>query len=106
MTDFETWMLDDGYDRIFRFLRYRLPGQFTPEEIDKKYSDQSLIYLDINYEFMKIETAIELPDGDILLEYRLCYKDEFEWNISDTLDYIKLSQIELSYYPKEQVLGE
>lgn len=106
MTDFETWMLDDGYDRIFRFLRYRLPGQFTPEEIAKKYSDQSLIYLDINYEFMKIETVIELPDGDILLEYHLCYKDESGWDVSDTLDYIKLSQIELSYYPKEQVLGE
>lgn len=39
MTDFETWMLDDGYDRIFHYLRYRLPGQFTPEEMDRKYSD-------------------------------------------------------------------
>ncbi len=104
MTDFETWMLDDGYDRIFHYLRYRQPGQFTPEEMDRKYSDQLLEYLDIHYEFMKIETAIELPDGDILLEYHPCYKGENEWDISEKLEYIKLSQIELSYYPDEQIL--
>ena len=106
MTDFETWMLDDGYDRIFRYLIYRQPGQFTPEEMDRKYSDQPLAYLDIHYEFIKIETAIELPDGDILLEYHPCYKYENEWDISEKLEYIKLSQIELSYYPDEQILGD
>lgn len=53
---------------------------------------------------MKIETAIELPDGDILLEYHPCYKGENEWDISEKLEYIKLSQIKLSYYPDEQIL--
>lgn len=104
MTDFETWLLDDGYERIFRYLKYRLPGQFTPEEMEKKYSDQPLEYLDIHYKYMKIETAIELPDGDILLEFHPCYKNEHEWDISESLGYIKLSQIELFYYPHEQVL--
>ena len=105
MTDFETWLLDDGYERIFRYLKYRLPGQFTPEETDKKYSDQQLEYIDTHYEYMKIETAIELPDGDILFEFQPWYKDECEWDISESLRYIKLSQIELFYYPHEQVLG-
>ena len=107
MTDFETWLLDDGYERIFRYLKYRLPGQFTPEEMEKKYSDQQLEYIDTHYEYMKIETAIELPDSDVLLEFHPCFKyEDGEFEILDHLRYLKLSQIELLYVPEDQALDD
>ena len=41
ITDFETWMLDVGFDRTFQMLEYRRPGDWTPRELENKYIDQS-----------------------------------------------------------------
>ena len=43
-TDLETW-LHDFEDNIFRILVYRKPGQYTPYEMENKFSDESL-YVD------------------------------------------------------------
>ena len=40
-TDLETFMLDVGFDRIFRILIRRRSGDWTPREMDEKYLDQS-----------------------------------------------------------------
>ena len=68
ITDFETWILDVGFDRTFRMLEYRRVGDWTPLEMEKKWMDQSQ-YKDNHYTLIRIKEAIELPDGDILLGY-------------------------------------
>ena len=100
MTDFEIWLHDFGYDHILRMLEIRRPGQYTPYEIDKKFSDQSL-YLDNHFRHIQIKEAIELPDKDILIGFREIYDSEdFEkdWDES-VIYYKKLSEIELTYFP-------
>lgn len=102
MTDLETWFLDFGRDHIFRILYVRKPGQFTPYEMDRKYLDQSF-YIDDHYTYIQIKNIIELPDKDVLLEYREVYdleSIEEEWDKS-FLHYVKLSEIELGYYPED-----
>ena len=42
MTDFETWLHDFGYDRIFRMLKLRRVGDWTPYEMEQKYIDQAI----------------------------------------------------------------
>lgn len=101
MTDFETWLHDFGYDRIFRILKLRRVGDWTPYEIEQKYIDQDQ-YEDNHYSFIKIIEAIELPDKDILIGYREFYDDiseidSEEWE-SYPIQYKKLSQIELSFF--------
>lgn len=105
MTDLETWFLDFGQDHILRMLKVRKPGQFTPYEIEKKYADQSL-YIDDLYTYIQINNLIELPDKDVLLEYREVYDLESiceEWDKS-SLHYVRLSEIELSYFPEDSEL--
>lgn len=102
MTDLETWFLDFGSDHIFRMLEVRKPGQFTPYEMDRKYLDQSF-YIDDHYTYIQIKDLIELPDKDVLLEYREVYdlkSIEENWDKS-FLYYVKLSGIELSYCPED-----
>ena len=62
-TDLETW-LHDFEDDIFRILVYRKPGQYTPYEMENKFSDESL-YVDNEYKRVFIEDVIELPDKDV-----------------------------------------
>lgn len=105
MTDLETWFLDFGSDHIFRILYVRKPGQFTPCEIDKKFSDQSL-YMNDCYTYIQIKDLVELPDKDVLLEYREVYdleSIEEEWDKS-FLRYVKLSEIKLGYCPEDNSL--
>ena len=102
MTDFETWMLDKGYDRIFRMLELRRVGDWTPKEIEEKYIDQDQ-YISNHYKFIKIVETVELPDKDVLIGY----KEIYDWRIYVNDDefskcpiyYKKLSQIELSFFP-------
>lgn len=104
MTDFETWLLDFGYDHIIRMLEVRKPGQYTPYEMDKKFEDESL-YIDDHYRFIQIKNAIELPDKDILLEFReICDEKDLDesWDKS-ILYYKRLSEIELTYFPNDNV---
>lgn len=101
MTDFETWMLDCGYNRIFRMLEYRRIGDWTPYEMEKKYTDQSE-FKDNHYQFVKIKEAIELPDGDVLVGLQfICDWEELSIE-KPWIHYRKLSQIELTYNPEDQ----
>lgn len=101
MTDFETWLLDYGHDRIFRMLEYRRVGDWTPHEMEKKYTDQSE-FKDTHYKFVKIKEVIELPDSDLLLGLHFIYELSDLENKEVCINYRKLSQIELLYNPKDQ----
>lgn len=98
MTDLETFMLDDGFDRIFRM--YIFKRMFTPYEREKAYMDET-VYTSSEPKFVKIREVIELPDKDVLLGYQeiFCWDDLDEGN--PRIDYKKLSEIELSYYPAD-----
>lgn len=103
MTDFETWMLDVGFDRTFRLLEYRRPGDWTPYEMEKKYIDESH-YKDNHYRFIKIKEVIELPDGDILIGFiDVTFAEDFEGYDEDKewINYRKLSEIELAWNPED-----
>ena len=103
ITDFETWLLDVGFDRTFRLLEYRRPGDWTPYETEKKYIDESH-YRDNHYALIKIKEAIELPDGDILIGYIDVSDVEDFWNFDDKNEWIncrKLSEIELCWNPED-----
>lgn len=103
ITDLETFMIDEGFDRIFRMLEKRTPGDWTPKEIAEKYIDQDH-YVSNHYTFIKIVEVIELPDKDILIGYKDLYDlEEIEEEEYSKLPifYRKLSQIELSYFPED-----
>lgn len=108
MTDFETWLLDYGYNRIFRVLEFRRPGDWTPYELENKWEDQSR-YVENTYEFAKIVEAIELPDRDILLGINFIDPDEnpeADYVGKDWIHYKRLSQIELLYMPNDMIRKE
>jgi len=82
-------------NRIFRYSVYR--RMFTPQETDKKYSDQSFFestYINTGM----VREVIPLPDGDVMLGIAAVSED-----ISDMsyLEYFRLSEIRLSYWPKD-----
>ncbi len=105
MTEFDTWLADFGKERIFRMLELRRPGDWTPYELDKKFTDESR-YIDNHFTYVMIKEAIELPDGDILLG--LAYLgDPSDINLgSTTILYRKLSEIVLEYYPEDDEFAE
>lgn len=109
MKDFDTFMKETGYNRIFRMVKLRRVGDWTPYEMDMKFSDESH-YEDPHYSFIKIVETIELPDKDILIGYREVYEDvseidSEEWE-SYPIHYRKLSQIELSFFPEDMETEE
>lgn len=94
MTDFETWLHDYG-DRTYRYWIYK--RMFTPQEQAEKWSDQC-IFEDEHCNYGIIKEAIELPDGDILLGF--INPDTEEDSVAyGYIDYHKLSEIALAYYP-------
>ena len=99
MTDMETWLLDFGYDRIFRMLEYK--KLFTPYEQEQKFSDESE-FKDTHYTFIKIVECFELPNGEVMIGYR----EIIEWadleNEPDKIDYRNLKDIQLSYFTQDQ----
>lgn len=101
MTDIDTWLLDVANDRIFRILEYRRIGDYTPLEMEKKYIDQSE-FKSNSYTFVKIREVIGLPDGDVLLGLQFIYGYGDLDDDKACINYRKLSQIELSYDPKDQ----
>ena len=103
MTDFETWLLDFGYEHILRMLEIRRPGQYTPYEVEHKYMEQSL-YKNTYYSHIETKEAIELPDKDVLIGYReICDWEDREKPMEESvIQYRKLSEIELSYFPQDQ----
>lgn len=102
ITDFETWMLDVGFDRTFRILEYRRVGDWTPLEMEKKWMDQSQ-YKDNHYTLIRIKEAIELPDGDILIGYIDVTDLEWDGDFDEdkaVINYRKLSQLEICWCPE------
>lgn len=101
MTDFDTFILDNS-NKIFRYYKYK--RVWTPFELDKKYSDESIFENGGYTEFVYIRQAIELPDGDILLKMEvthnpdddILYQDQDEDDI--LFKYEKLSDIVLEEY--------
>lgn len=105
ITDFETWMLDVGFNRTFRMLEYRRPGDWTPRELENKYIDQSQ-YVDDRYTYIKIKEAIELPDRDILIGYIDVTDSEWDKDFDEDkawVNYRKLSQLEICWFPEDDV---
>lgn len=104
-TDFETWWLDVGRDRIFKMLEFRRPGDWTPKEIEQKYVDQTQ-YVSDRYQLVMIKGVIELADGDYLLGLKFidewdCSEDESSFD--NWIHYRKLSQIELLYDSSDDI---
>ena len=101
MTDFDTFILDNS-NKIFRYYKYK--RVWTPFELDKKYSDESIFENGGYAEFVYIRQAIELPDGDILLKLEVTYNpdDDILYQDKDEEDilfkYEKLSDIVLEEY--------
>lgn len=93
-TDMETWFCDNS-DRIYRFVVYK--KLFTPYEQDKKFMDESQ-FEDDHYRYGFIEEAIELGHGEWLLGFR----EVVEGEVCSYLSYFKLSDIQLSYFEKDQ----
>lgn len=108
MTDFETFVHDNS-DTIFRYFKYK--KVWTPYELDKKYSDESMYENGGYAELAYIRQAIELPDGDILLKMEHTYEpddmyDEPDEDHNTIYDYVKLSEISLEEFSKDNVKGE
>lgn len=92
-TDMETWWLDNK-ERIYRFVVYK--KLFTPYEQEHKFMDESQ-FEDDHFRFGFIEEAIELGHGEWLLGFR-----EVEDEVSKSISYFKLSDIQLSLYEGDQ----
>lgn len=97
VTDMETWLSDYG-NRIFRFLVYK--KLFTPYEQEHKFMDESQ-FEDTHYSFGYIEEAIDLG-GDWLLGFRRVFEGDSE--PSELTEYYKLSDIQLSYSERDQLM--
>ena len=93
-TDMETWFCDNG-DRIYRFVVYK--KLFTPYEQDKKFMDESQ-FEDDHYRFGFIEEVIELGHGEWLIGFR----EIIDYEVCEFISYFKLSDIQLSYFEKDQ----
>lgn len=101
MTDLETFILDNS-DTIFRYLVYK--RVYTPYEQDKKYSDESIYEDGGMYTYARINTAIELPDGDVLLGFNEVDPDTHR--PFSTEHFFKLSEIKLSKFDYDQYVVE
>ena len=87
----------DNDDRIYRYWVYK--RMFTPEEQEAKWSDQSY-FEDEVCSHGRIEEAVELPDGDVLIGFRS--PDDTGTYSEGCIEYHKLSEIALAYYPIDQ----
>lgn len=106
-TNIGTFFLDNN-DKFFRLLVYR--KVYTPYEVDKKYSDESMFESD-SYELCKITKVIETA-GDVLLECSIYYEDYLEQEdhslqkkliYSGKKEYYKLSEIKLTYFDNDNI---
>lgn len=97
MTNFETWMLDND-DRIYRYWVYK--RMFTPRELEEKRRNQSC-YEDDMYCYGRIEEAVELPDGDVLVAFSNPADDDDD-DRKGILYFYKLSELRLVYDPTDK----
>lgn len=94
ITDMETWLLDNE-GRIFRYVIYR--RMFTPYEQEQAFSDESQ-YEDYHFTLAFIEEAIDLGSGEWLFGFRRIIEGE----ISNEIEYCRLSEIRLSCFDCDQ----
>lgn len=95
-TDMETWLHDVGGDRLFRFWVYK--RMFTPEEVAKQWSDQS-VFEDTHCNTGFIREVIDLGSGEWLLGIEPVY-DELLYETRN-IEYYKLSDIHLEWWKKD-----
>jgi hypothetical protein len=97
MIDFETWVMYHS-DRVFRYWVYR--RMFTPYEQERKYMDET-VFEDTHCSYGTIREAVELPDGDVLIGFVDPFDDTVPED-SQNIHYVKLSEISLAYYPRDE----
>lgn len=100
--DFETF-LHDNDDRVYRMWEYK--KSWTPWEIENR-TEFNENFINEQCRFILIRESINLPDGDILLGVQEVNFDEND-KLDDypdevDLDYYRLSNICLSYSPRDQ----
>ena len=98
ITDFETWLHDVGGDRLFRFLVYK--RSYTPYEQKNCFIDQTE-FDDISYNFGRIEEAVDLGS-----DWLLGIRQEYDGDVSEMVEYYKLSEIRLSWREKDDITEE
>lgn len=92
VSDWETWMLDFGGDRLFRF--YVKDPVMDPQEAT--WSRRDYVF---TYAFIK--ESIELPDSDILLGFHIIMSSE-DLDVEDPpIAYYRLSNIAIEYHPHD-----
>lgn len=96
ITDMQTWLMDLEEGTLFRYVIYK--RVFTPYETQNAFSDES-VFENTVYTLCLIEDAIDLGNGDWLLGMR---NVDFSGEIFKTKDYVKLSEIRLSYFDVDQ----
>ena len=103
--DFDTWMHDVGEDRTFRMWVYK--KMFTPYEqhvlspVESEYDNDECY-------FVRIREVITLPDGNLLLGIQYVYDEEDESATADncSMEYYKLGEIHLAYFPSDNVVED
>lgn len=87
-------------DRVFRYWIYK--KLFTPYEQQERFSDESQ-YESCYANFGVVREVIPLPDHDFLLGIAQVFESKSDLQENHAhIDYYKLSEIRLSYYPNEQ----
>lgn len=102
-------LIEEWKHKILRMFEIRRPGQYTPYEMNKQFTDESLYINDCCY-YIKIVDAYVLPDGDILLAYAdiadaedyIAAKDNNYTN--KIITYKKLSEIDVCCYECDQTI--
>lgn len=104
ITNIGTWSRDlEG--QVFRYLTYK--KNWTPYEMDKKYSDESEFEEGGYYRFAYITNVIEIP-GDVLIEFTELSQGDFEGQFEDAgfKQYRRLSEIKLERFDIDNGEGE
>ena len=87
-------------NRVFRYWVYK--KVFTPFEQEKKFSDESR-YEDDYANFGVVREIIPLPESDYLLGIAQVFETLEDLKEDHAhIDYFRLSEIRLAYYPNEQ----
>lgn len=90
--NFEEWF-PEIKGKVFRIRVFRRVGDWTPYEMQNPTRTQSMYIEGNSFIFCKVEEAILLPDGDVLLAIRFLDKDTLE--PVDFVEYHKLSNVNL-----------
>lgn len=86
ITNFETWMQDYGFDRIFRLY----PHKSSPLEMQ-------------HFLHVVIKEVIELPNKDVLIGFQEIESWEDLSDEEPVITYEKLSNIKLKYFPVDNI---